>query len=97
MAEQYVMQELRLDSDRYIGYWTNDRSTSEVDFVIQTKGRIIPIEVKSGENLKAKSFKLFCEKYKPGIAVRTSMSGFRKEPWLVNLPLYAISQLENIE
>ena len=47
LTEQYVMQQLRLDSERYIGYWTNDRSTSEVDFVIQEEGEVIPIEVKS--------------------------------------------------
>ena len=65
LTEQYVMQQLRLNSERYIGYWTNERSTSEVDFVIQEEGKVIPVEVKSGENLKARSFRLFCEKYKP--------------------------------
>jgi predicted AAA+ superfamily ATPase len=90
IAEQYVMQQLRLDSDRYIGYWTNDRSTSEVDFVIQDGGKIIPIEVKSGENLKAKSFKLFCEKYKPEIAIRASLADYHSESWMTNVPLYAI-------
>lgn len=90
LTEQYVMQQLRLDSERYIGYWTNDRSTSEVDFVIQEEGVVIPIEVKSGENLKAKSFRLFCEKYKPLKAIRTSLSDYRKESWMTNVPLYAI-------
>jgi predicted AAA+ superfamily ATPase len=90
LTEQYVMQQLRLDSERYIGYWTNDRSTSEVDFVIQEKGEVIPIEVKSGDNLKAKSFRLFCEKYKPSKAVRTSLSDYKEESWMENVPLYAI-------
>ncbi|MDR0969803.1 MAG: ATP-binding protein [Lentimicrobiaceae bacterium] len=90
MTEQYVMQQLRLDSERYIAYWTNDRSTSEVDFVVQDDGRIIPIEVKSGENLRSKSFKLFCEKYKPEIAIRTSLTDYHKESWMTNVPLYAI-------
>jgi predicted AAA+ superfamily ATPase len=53
LAEQYVMQQLRIVADRYIGYWTNERSTSEVDFVIQDEGEVIPIEVKSGENLRS--------------------------------------------
>jgi predicted AAA+ superfamily ATPase len=65
LTEQYVMQQLRIDSKRYIGYWTNERSTSKVDFVVQDKGDIIPFEVKSGENLRSKSFKLFCEKFTP--------------------------------
>ena len=90
LTEQYVMQQLRLDSERYIGYWTNDRSTSEVDFVIQKEGEVIPFEVKSGENLKAKSFRLFCEKYKPSKAVRTSLSDYKEESWMANVPLYAI-------
>ena len=90
LTEQYVMQQLRLDGERYIGYWTNERSTSEVDFVIQEKGDVIPIEVKSGESLKARSFKLFCEKYKPIKAVRTSLSDYREESWMTNVPLYAM-------
>jgi predicted AAA+ superfamily ATPase len=90
LTEQYVMQQLRVDSERYIGYWTNDRSTSEVDFVIQEEGEVIPIEVKSGENLKAKSFRLFCEKYKPSKAIRTSLTDYKEESWMENVPLYAI-------
>ncbi len=90
LTEQYVMQQLRLDSERYIGYWTNDRSTAEVDFVIQDQGEVIPIEVKSGENLNAKSFRLFCEKYKPSKAIRTSLSDYKEESWMTNVPLYAI-------
>ena len=90
LTEQYVMQQLRLNSERYIGYWTNDRSTSEVDFVIQEEGEVFPIEVKSGENLKAKSFRLFCEKYKPSKAIRTSLSDYKEESWMANVPLYAI-------
>ena len=90
LTEQYVMQQLRLDSERFIGYWTNERSTSEVDFVIQEEGEVIPIEVKSGENLKAKSFKLFCEKYNPQKAIRTSLADYKEESWMENVPLYAI-------
>lgn len=90
LTEQYVMQQLRIDSNRYIGYWTNERSTSEVDFIIQDKGDIIPIEVKSGENLRAKSFKLFCEKYTPARAVRTALTPYKMEDWMTNLPLYGI-------
>ena len=90
LTEQYVMQQLRIESNRYIGYWTNERSTSEVDFVVQDNGNIIPYEVKSGENLRAKSFRLFCEKYAPVRAVRTALSPYKKEDWMTNLPLYGI-------
>ena len=91
LAEQYVMQQLRTGNDRYIGYWTNERSTSEVDFVIQDKGEVIPIEVKSGENLRSKSFRLFCEKFKSERAIRTSLTPYKKEEWMINVPLYGMS------
>ena len=89
-TEQFVMQQLKAAEIEYIGYWTNERSTSEVDFVIQQAGEIIPIEVKSEENLRAKSFKFFCEKYNPKIAVRTSLADYKQESWLTNVPLYLI-------
>ncbi len=90
LTEQYIMQQLRIQSERYIGYWTNERSTSEVDFVIQEEGLIIPIEVKAGENLRAKSFRLFCDKYHPTQAIRTSLTDYHEESWMTNVPLYAI-------
>jgi uncharacterized protein len=92
LREQYVMQQLRLNCERYIRYWTNERITSEVDFVIQEEGKIIPIEVKSGETLRAKSFRLFCEKYEPVKAIRASLTNFKEEEWLTNVPLYAIGE-----
>lgn len=48
---------------------------------------------KAEENLKAKSLKVYADTYRPKVAVRTSMSDYRRESWLLNLPLYAISQL----
>jgi len=89
-TEQFVMQQLKAAEINYISYWTNERSTSEVDFVIQQEGEIIPIEAKSAENTKAKSFKLFCEKYQPKTAIRTSLSNYRQEEWMTNVPLYII-------
>jgi predicted AAA+ superfamily ATPase len=89
-TEQFVMQQLKASEIDYIGYWTNERSTSEVDFVIQNKDEVIPIEVKASENLQAKSFKLFCEKFNPQTAIRTSLSDFREETWMTNVPLYII-------
>lgn len=89
-TEQYVMQQLRLRSDDYIGYWTNERSTAEVDFVLQRDSEIIPIEVKAETNVRGRSFKLFCDKYQPKLAVRTSMLQYQKENWMTNVPLYGI-------
>lgn len=90
LTEQYIMQERKLRSEDYIGYWTNERSTAEVDFVIQREAEIIPIEVKAESNIRARSFKLFCEKYQPKQAIRTSMREYHKEEWMTNIPLYGI-------
>jgi predicted AAA+ superfamily ATPase len=94
-TEQFVAQQLFANELDYVGYWTNEKSTNEVDFVVQDKGEIIPIEVKAGENLQAKSFKFFCEKYQPKVALRTSLSDYRKESWMTNVPLYLIGNLFN--
>lgn len=93
MAEQFVMQELYTTDPDYLGYWTNERSTSEVDFILQKEGQIIPIEVKSGENLKSRSFTLFCEKFKPDRAVKTSTLPFRDNEKVLNVPLYGIGAI----
>ncbi|GHS90047.1 ATPase [Bacteroidia bacterium] len=94
-TEQFVMQQLKAAEMDYIGYWTNEKSTNEVDFVIQNEGDITPIEVKATENLQSRSFKFFCEKYKPQTAIRTSLSDFRHESWMTNVPLYIIGNFFN--
>lgn len=96
LTEQFVLQQLRHLPSDFIGYWTNDKSTAEVDFLLQIKGHVIPIEVKAGESLQAKSFKFFCEKYRPGTAIRTSLSDYREESWMINLPLYAIGMVGDV-
>ena len=90
LAEQFVLQHLKTRQDIQVFYWSSDTSRGELDFVIQNNDRVIPIEVKAEENLKAKSLKSFFEKFHPTTSVRTSMSDYRKEGWLVNVPLYAI-------
>lgn len=91
LTENFVIQQLLLNDENAIYYWTNENSTSEVDFVIQNEEEIIPIEVKSGTNLKSVGFRFFCEKYKPKKAIRTSLSDYKQEDWMENLPLYAIN------
>ena len=96
MTEQYVLQQLN-SSDKYvIYYWSAERSTSEVDFVVQCDGLVVPLEVKAEENLQAKSLKVYMEKYNPKVSIRTSMSDFREQGWLTNLPLYALNELNNV-
>ena len=95
LTEQYVCQQLKTAEALEIYYYTNDRGTCEVDFILDTGEKIVPVEVKAETNLKAKSIKTFWEKFSPEIAVRTSMSDYKKEDWLLNLPLYAIEQITN--
>jgi len=93
LTEQYVMQQLIANKELAIYYWTAERATAEIDFLVQHSGRVIPLEVKAKENLQAKSLQVFVQKYKPSLAIRTSMSDYRMEEWLINLPLYAINKI----
>jgi uncharacterized protein len=91
MTEQYVAQQLRPRYD--IFYWTSPNSTAEVDFLLQSGSKIVPIEVKAEENLKAKRLKVFVEKYPTATAVRSSMSRYRAQERMLNWPLYGIGLL----
>ena len=74
-------------------YYTNDRGSCEIDFVVDTGKRIVPVEVKAEVNLRAKSLKAYQEKFSPEVSVRTSMADYKKDARLVGLPLYAIDQI----
>lgn len=93
LTEQYVLQQLISDPNLNIYYYTNDSGSCEVDFLVDTGDTVVPVEVKAEVNLRAKSLKVYAEKFSPDIAVRTSMSDYKKESWLLNLPLYAIENL----
>ncbi len=90
LTEQYVMQQLAVNQDLGIYYYTNDRNTCEVDFIVDNGDNIIPLEVKAEINLKAKSLKTYREKFTPEISIRSSMADYSEEVGLINLPLYAI-------
>jgi hypothetical protein len=68
---------------------------AEIDFVIQHQGEVFPIEVKAEENLRAKSLRSFYQRFHPRLALRFSMSDFREEDWLTNVPLYAVYHFMN--
>ena len=93
LTEQYVSQQLKTLEDLGIYYYTNDRGTCEIDFVVETNEKIVPLEVKAETNLKAKSLKIYRERFNPELSVRTSMADYKKENWLLNLPLYAIENI----
>lgn len=94
LTEQFVLQQLTAIPDLGIYYYTNERGSCEIDFVIDNGEQVIPIEVKAEVNLKAKSLKTYREKFNPETSVRTSMADYKKEEWLVNLPLYAIEKIK---
>jgi predicted AAA+ superfamily ATPase len=93
LTEQYVLQQLVALKGVSTYYWSPENARAEVDFILQTKGKIIPLEVKAAENLHAKSLRVYYQRYEPEIALRTSLSDYRKEKWMTNWPLYAISEL----
>lgn len=91
LTEQYALQELILHHEPF--YFAKSNSQLEVDFLIQENGMVIPIEVKAEENLRARSLRQFVADYSSSEAYRLSMSSYRKESWMTNLPLYAIETL----
>lgn len=93
LTEQYVAQQLRSESGLTPFYWSAERATAEVDFLFQQGMELYPLEVKAEENLKAKSLKVYFDKFQPRLAIRSSMSDYRREDWLLNLPLYGLSRL----
>jgi predicted AAA+ superfamily ATPase len=94
LTEQYVFQQLMQSDNLSIFYHTFNNSKYELDFLVQTnENNIVPIEVKAGENLVSPSFKLFCQKYSPKTAIKTSLTDYKQESWMTNLPLYAINTL----
>lgn len=90
LTEQYVLQQLKTIKGLNIYYWTAERGTAEVDFVIDDGSDVMPVEVKAEVNLQAKSLKVYREKFQPKLSIRTSMTDYKKEDWLLNLPLWAV-------
>ena len=87
MAENYVNVQLTINGYRTY-YWESERG-AEVDFVIQRNGKLIPIEVKSADNTKAKSLGIYMETYKPDYAIKLSAKNFGFEDGKKIVPLYA--------
>jgi predicted AAA+ superfamily ATPase len=96
LTEQYVHQQLAGNEALSVYYWSAERSSAEVDFLLQHKNVIVPVEVKAEENLHSKSLRAFRDRFSPFVSVRTSMSDYRREEWLINLPLYALSEIGNV-
>jgi len=101
ITEQFVLQELKTLETKFaakipICYWGKDEGKSEVDFVVQWRNEIVPIEVKSGINRKSKSLDIYRELYNPPHAIRTTLHNFGITDNLCSVPLYMIGSIENI-
>ena len=88
LAENYVAQTLKAKGYE-LYYWTSDSPVAEVDFLIQKQGKVIPIEVKSGEHVRAKSLRHFAKMYKSEKVIRLSEKNFGTDGEICALPLYA--------
>ena len=89
-TENYVLRQLESLPRTFVYYYSNDNSTLEIDFVVQHEAHVIPIEVKAEENLRAKSLRQFVTDNAGLHGVRFSMSDYREQDWLTNVPLWAV-------
>ena len=89
-TENYVLQQLKSLPRTFVYYYCNENSTLEIDFVVQHEAHVIPIEVKAEENLRAKSLRQFVTDNSGLHGVRFSMSDYREQDWLTNVPLWAV-------
>jgi hypothetical protein len=97
LAEQFVLQELIAANDALpVYYWATDKNTAEIEFVIQYNTDIIPIEVKSGKNVKSESLNLYRNEFRPKRAVRSSYKNYGVVDGLYSVPLYMIGGLKGI-
>ncbi|MGO5288030.1 ATP-binding protein [Pseudoscardovia suis] len=94
LTEQYVCQQLVSACGLRPYYWSADNSSGEIDFLVQRSSKIVAVEVKAEENLRAKSLRAFTLKHPQVAALRFSLSGYREQDWMRNIPLYACSNMQ---
>lgn len=90
MTEQYVLQQMKCHGTRPIYYHTAEGSRLEIDFVIQSEGKPLPIEVKAGGNVRANSLTRLLAEHPELKALRYSLLPYKEQGQMTNLPLYAV-------
>ena len=92
-TEQFVLQQLVAQGFSPY-YWSSDKTPAEIDFVLQTDQRVIPVEVKAEENVRARSMSEYIKSHPEYQlkGLRISMMGYQDQDWMENIPLYAISK-----
>jgi predicted AAA+ superfamily ATPase len=97
LTEQFVCQELKLMDDVDLAYWANEApAQAEVDFILQLGRQVIPLEVKSSTNLRAKSLSVYRKKFQPKMELRTSLADHKETDNLLDVPLYSLGFLKEI-
>lgn len=96
LTENFVANELVKQFGHHLFYWTSS-GTAEIDFLLSYEGAIYPLEVKSGENVRAKSVQVYQQKYNPNFAIRASLLNLVRQETLINLPLYLVGYLSNFD
>lgn len=91
LTEQYVCQQLISDCNLNPYYWSAENSSGEIDFLVQKSNSIFAIEVKAEENLRSKSLRAFKNSHPKVKSIRFSLSDYREQDWMRNIPLYAMS------
>jgi len=95
LSENFILQHLIANFEGTPRYWTSG-SQAEVDFVIQMKNDIIPIEVKSDENIRSKSLTVYNDLYKPPVRIRYSLRNLKIDDGLLNIPLFMVDYTEKL-
>lgn len=94
VTEQFIYQQIKCDLNTPTYYHTTDDSRLEVDFIVQHKGKMLPIEVKAGRNVRTNSLSMLLAKTPDMRAVRFSMLPYKQQDQLTNIPLYAAPIME---
>ena len=90
LTEQFVAQQIIAIRNSVPMYWAPENGRAEIDFVIESSGTLVPIEVKAGENLQSKSLRSYIDRFHPAEAWRFSLADYREQSDMTNVPLYAV-------
>ncbi len=95
LSENFILQHLIANFEGTPGYWTSG-GQAEVDFLIQVRNDIIPIEVKSDENIRSKSLTIYNDLYQPPVRIRYSLKNLKKDDGLLNIPLFMVDYTDKL-
>lgn len=89
-TENYILTQLVCQQNLFTYYYCRDDARMEIDFLVQNHGTITPVEVKAEENLRSKSLRAFVDAHPDLKALRFSMSPYKEQDWMRNVPLYGV-------